>query len=132
MAVNVRAGDVDQLLLMPLSVRDWLPGDHLAFFVLDVVAELDLRAFLAGYRADGRGGAVYDPAMMLGVLVYAYCTGERSSRRIEQRLVEDVAYRVLAANQRPDHATLARFRRRHQDAIAGLFGQVLALCVTAG
>ena len=106
--------------------------DHLAFFVLDVVAELDLSSFYGAYRADGRGGWVYDPAMMLAVLVYAYCTGERSSRRIERRLVEDVAYRVLAVNQRPDHATLARFRRRHQDAIAGLFAQVLGLCVKAG
>lgn len=132
MTVNVRCGDVDQLLLMPPSVRDWLPEDHLAFFVGDVVAELDLALFFKAYRLDGRGGAVYDPAVMLSVLVYAYCTGERSSRRIERRLVEDVAYRVLAANQRPDHATLARFRRRHQDAIAGLFGQVLALCVKAG
>jgi transposase len=131
-AVNVRFGDVDQLMLMPPSVRDWLPEDHLAFFVLDVVAELDLAAFYAAYRIDGRGGSVYDPAMMLGVLVYAYCTGERSSRRIERRLVEDVAYRVIAVNQQPDHATLARFRRRHQQAIAGLFGQVLRLCVKAG
>jgi len=132
MAVNMRCGDVDQLLLMPLSVRDWLPADHLAFFVLDVVAELDVRPFLTAHRLDGRGGAVYDPAMMLSVLLYAYCTGERSSRRIERRLSEDVAYRVLAVNQVPDHATLARFRRRHQGAIAGLFGQVLALCVRAG
>lgn len=131
-AVNVRGGDRDQLLLMPLSVREWLPEDHLAFFVLDVVEELDVTAFLRAHRADGRGGAVFDPAMMLAVLIYAYCTGERSSRRIERRLVEDVAYRVLAANQRPDHATLARFRRRHQDAIAALFGQVLGLCVTGG
>lgn len=131
-AVNVRSGDVDQLMLMPPSVREWLPEDHLAFFVLDVVAELDLAAFLAVHRADGRGGSVYDPAMMLGVLLYAYSTGERSSRRIERRLVEDVAYRVLAANQQPDHATLARFRARHQDAIAALFGQVLGLCVKAG
>ena len=132
MAVNVRSGDVDQLLLMPPSVRDWLPEDHLAFFVLDVVAELDLDSFNAAHRADGRGGSVYDPAMMLAVLLYAYCTGERSSRRVERRLVEDVAYRVIAVNQQPDHATLARFRRRHQDAIAGLFGQVLGLCVKAG
>jgi transposase len=131
-AVNVRSGGLDQLLLMPLSVKDWLPEDHLAFFVVDVVSELDLAAFYAAYRADGRGGSVYDPAMMLGVLLYAYCTGERSSRRIERRLVEDVAYRVLAVNQSPDHATLARFRRGHQDAIAGLFGQVLGLCVRAG
>lgn len=130
--MNVRRGDVDQLMLLPPSVRDWLPEDHLAFFVLDVVAELDLTRFYGVYRVDGRGGSVYDPAMMLGVLLYAYCTGERSSRRIERRLVEDVAYRVLAVNQRPDHATLARFRCRHQDAIAGLFGQVLGLCVKAG
>ena len=109
-----------------------MPEDHLAFFVVDVVSELDLAAFYAAYRADGRGGSVYDPAMMLGALLYAYCTGERSSRRIERRLVEDVAYRVLAVSQSPDHATLARFRRRHQDAIAGLFGQVLGLCVRAG
>ena len=131
-AVNVRSGDVDQLMLMPPSVRDWLPEDHLAFFVIDTVAELDLREFFSVHRADGRGGSVYDPAMMLAVLLYAYCTGERSSRRIERRLVEDVGYRVLAANQQPDHATLARFRRRHQDAIAALFGQVLGLCVKAG
>jgi transposase len=132
MAVNVRGGDREQLFLMPPLVTDWLPEDHVAWFVLDVIAELDLAAFYAEFRLDGRGGAVYDPAMMLGVLVYAYCTGERSSRRIERRLVDDVAYRVLAANQHPDHATLARFRRRHQGAIAGLFGQVLALCVKAG
>ena len=130
--MNVRAGDVDQLMMMPPSVREWLPEDHLAFFVLDVVAELDLSAFYLAYRADGKGGSVYDPAMMLSVLLYAYCTGERSSRRIERRLVEDVAVRVVAANQRPDHATLAPFRRRHQDAIAALFGQVLGLCVKAG
>jgi len=104
---------VDQLLLMPPSVREWLPEDHLAFFVVDVVAELDLTPFFTAYRLDGRGGAVYDPGMMLSVLLYGYCTGERSSRRMERRLVEDVAYRVVAANQRPDHATLARFRRRH-------------------
>lgn len=131
-AVNVRSGDVDQLMLMPPSIRDWLPEDHLAFFVLDTVTELDLSEFFAAYRADGRGGSVYDPAMMLGVLLYAYATGERSTRRIERRLVEDVAYRLLAANQQPDHATLARFRARHQDAIAALFGQVLGLCVKAG
>jgi transposase len=117
---------------MPPSVRDWLPENHLAFFIADVVAELDLAEFYDDYRDDGRGGAVYDPAMMLAVLLYAYCTGQRSSRRIERRLVEDVAYRVLAANQQPDHATVARFRRRHQDAIASVFGQVLALCVQAG
>ena len=132
MAVNVRRVVRDQQYLMPPSVTDWLPADHLAFFVVDVVTELDLTAFAAGLREDGRGGAAYDPEVLVSVLLYAYCTGERSSRRVERRLVEDVAYRVIAANQTPDHATIARFRRRHQSAIAGLFVQVLGLCVQAG
>lgn len=100
--------------------------------MLDVVAELDLSAFYAVYRLDGRGGAAYDPQIMLAVLIYAYCTGERSSRRIEKRLIEDVAFRVVAANQRPDHATVARFRVNHETAVAGLFGQALAVCARAG
>ena len=132
MPYNFVCGDRDQLMLMPPSVADWLPEGHLAWFVLDVVAELDLSGFRARYRLDGRGGAAYDPQLLLGVLVYAYCVGERSSRKIEKRLIEDVAYRVLAANQQPDHATIARFRVEHQDAIAGLFGQVLAVCARSG
>lgn len=129
---NFVAADRDQLLLMPPSVAEWLPEDHLVWFVLDVVAELDLREFLAAYRADGRGGAAYDPAMMVALLVFAYCVGERSSRRIQRRCVEDVAFRVLAANLAPDHATIARFRVTHQEALAGLFAQVLGLCERAG
>lgn len=132
MAYNFAPVDREQLLLMPPSVAEWLPEDHLAWFVLDVVAELDMSSFLAAYRLDGRGGAAYDPRMMLALLVYAYCVGERSSRKIERRLVEDVAFRVVAANQQPDHATIARFRVNHQSAIAGLFGQVLAVCARAG
>jgi transposase len=132
MPVNVREADRDQLWLMPPSVADWLPEDHLAWFILDAVKELDLSGFYASYRADGRGGATYDPAAMLAVLLYAYCSGERSSRRIERRLIEDIAYRVLSANQHPDHATLARFRQRHEGAIAELFVQILGLCVDAG
>ncbi len=132
MTYNFVAVDREQLMLMPPSVADWLSEDHLAWFVLDVVAELDLTGFRSGYRADGRGGAAYDPAMMLAVLIYAYCTGERSSRRIERRLVEDVAFRVVAANQQPDHATIARFRATHESAIASLFGQVLAVCAKQG
>lgn len=117
---------------MPPSVAEWLPADHLAWFVLDVVDELDLAEFVAAYRADGRGGAAYDPVMMVALLVYAYCVGERSSRRIQRRCVEDVAFRVVAANHGPDHATIARFRVTHQEALAGLFGQVLRLCERAG
>jgi transposase len=130
--VNVRAVERDQQWLMPPSLREWLPPDHLAWFILDVVAELDLSRFYGGMRSDGRGGASYDPALMVGVLFYAYCVGERSSRRIERRLTEDVAFRVVAANQCPDHATLARFRRTYQDAVAGLFAQVLGLCAAGG
>ncbi|MCZ7532628.1 MAG: transposase [Acidimicrobiia bacterium] len=130
--VNLRTVDRDQLLLMPPSLSDWLPPDHLAWFIVDVVAELDLSGFYRSLRVDGRGGASYDPEAMLGVLLYAYCVGERSSRRIEQRLCDDVAFRVVAANQTPDHATLARFRRRHHDAIAGVFSQVVGLCVSEG
>lgn len=122
--VNLRAVERDQQFLMPPSVSDWLPDDHLAWFILDLVAELDLAELYASLRADGRGGAAYHPEMMLAVLLYAYCVGERSSRRIERRLIEDVAFRVVAANQQPDHATLARFRARHREAVAGLFSQV--------
>jgi transposase len=117
---------------MPPSVADWLPEDHLAWFVLDVVDELDLAGFEARYRSDGRGAAAYHPAMMVALWLYAYCVGEQSSRRIERRCVEDVAFRVIAANQRPDHCTLARFRQNHAEALSGLFAQVLACCARAG
>ena len=132
MGYNFVPVDRDQLMLMPPSVAEWLPEDHLAWFVIDVVAELDLAEFLSAHRSDGRGGAAYHPSMMLSLLVYAYSIGERSSRRIERRCVEDVAFRVVAANQQPDHATIARFRSTHETAIAGLFAQVLQVCARAG
>jgi len=100
--------------------------------VLDAVAELDLSAFYASYRGDGHGRAAHDPAMMVALLLYGYAIGERSSRRLERRCVEDVATRVICANQAPDHATIARFRQRHETALAGLFGEVLALCAQVG
>src|SRR5712692_7716941 len=131
MSYNFVAVERDQLMLMPPSVAEWLPEDHLAWFVIDVVDELDLSGFIAGYRPDGGGGAAYDPAMMVALLVYAYAVGERSSRRIERRCVEDVAFRVVAANQVPDHATIARFRAVHESALGALFAQVLALCARA-
>jgi len=131
-AHNFLAYDREQQFLMPPSLAEWLPEDHLAFFLLDVVDELDLEPFQARYRRGGAGRAAYDPKMLLAVLLYAYCIGERSSRRIERRLCEDVAFRVIAANQAPDHATIARFRAEHEEAIKGLFTQALALCATAG
>src|SRR5688500_7147335 len=132
MAQNFIACDREQELLLPPSLREWLPEDHFAWFVLDAVGELDLAAFSAGYRDDGWGRAAHDPAMMVALFVYAYAIGERSSRGIERRCRDDVAFRVITANQAPDHATIARFRVRHEGAIAGLFGEVLALCARSG
>ncbi|MCA1853196.1 MAG: IS1182 family transposase [Beggiatoa sp.] len=132
MAPNFLFCDRDQELLLPPSLREWLPEDHLAWFVLDAVDELDLSAFYAAYREDGWGRAAFDPQMMVALLLYAYAVGERSSRQIERRCREDVAFRVLTANQIPDHATIARFRARHEQALADTFAQVLALCARAG
>src|SRR3954454_15290507 len=126
------ACDRDQSFLMAPDVGEWLPERHLAWFVIDAVAEMDLEAFYAAHRVDGRSRPPYDPAMMVALLLYAYSRGIRSSRVIERACEEDVAFRVLAAQQRPDHATVARFIERHQDAIAGLFGEVLALCAKQG
>ena len=132
MAQNFLACDRDQELLSPPSLREWLPEDHLTWFVLDAIDELDLSAFYGAYREDGWGRAAFEPQMMVALLLYAYAAGERSSRGIERRCREDVAFRVITANQIPDHATIARFRARHERALAGTFTQVLALCAQAG
>jgi transposase len=132
MPQNFLGCDREQVFLLPPSVDDWLPADHFARFVIAVVEEIDLAAFYADYRRDGHGRAAHDPAMMVALLVYAYARGQRSSRVIERACVEDIAFRVIAANRRPDHCTIARFRRRHETALAGLFSEVLALCAQAG
>jgi transposase len=132
MAYNFRRGDPDQPFLLPPDLRDWLPADHLAWFVRDVVDQLDLEPFLCSYRADGHGHPAYDPKMLLGMLLYGYAIGVRSSRQLERRCREDLAFRVLAGNQLPDHATIARFRVRHQQALAGFLVQSLRLCAAAG
>src|SRR4051812_48006541 len=93
---------------------------------------MDLSEFYAGYRADGHGRPAHDPAMMVALLVYAYARGQRSSRVIERGCFEDIAFRVISANRQPDHTTIARFRQRHERALAALFGQVLGLCAQAG
>ena len=100
----------DQPLLLPVDMREWLPEDDLVFVVLDAVATLDLGAFRRRYRADGHGRAAFDPEMMVALLLYGYCQGERSSRVIERRCVRDVGYRVIGGGLRPGHATIARFR----------------------
>ncbi len=99
--------DREQVLLMPVSLRDWLPESHLAWFVLAAVEELDLSAFYAAYRQDANGRPAHDPAMMVALLLYAYARGQRSSRVIERGCVEDVAFRVIAANRRPDHCRVS-------------------------
>jgi transposase len=132
MAQRFIACDREQSFLMPPDVREWLPERHLAWFVIDAVAEMDLDGFYAAHRVDGRCRPPYDPAMMVALLLYAYARGIRSSRVIERACEEDVAFRVLAAQQRPDHATIARFLERHEAAIAGLFGEVLTLCARSG
>ena len=128
-----RPYSLDQHLLLPPDLRDWLPEGHLALFVSDVVDELELSAIVSVYeRGDGRGQPPYHPALMVKLLLYAYCTGKPSSRKIERATYDEVPYRVLAADQHPDHDSLAEFRRRHLDALAGLFVQVLQLCQAAG
>ncbi len=94
--------DRDQVLLMSPSMRDWLPEGHLAWFVVDAVAEMDLSGFYGAYRVDGHGRPAHEPAMMVALWLYAYAKGQRSSRVIERECVEDIAYRVIAANQVPD------------------------------
>jgi transposase len=132
MAPNFLSCDREQDFLMAPSVREWLPRGHLAWFLLDVVERLDLAAFYAEYRVDGSGRPAHDPGMMVALLLYAYAVGERSSRRIERRCTEDVAFRVIAANRAPDHTTVSRFRQRHAQRLAGLFVQVLQMCAKAG
>ena len=132
MAMGFIGCDRDQVFLMPPSLREWVPEDHLVWTVLDAVAEMDLGAFYASYRADGHGRPAYEPSMMVALLLYAYARGNRSSRAIERACVEDVAYRVVAANLVPDHSTIAEFRVRHEAALAELFTGVLGLCGQAG
>ena len=124
--------DPDQQLLLPAALQEWLPEDHLAYFISDVVDQLDLSVITARYEQERRGGPPYHPRMMVKVLLYGYCTGVASSRRIAQRLHEDIAFRVLAANNTPDFRTISDFRKDHLEALGDLFLQVLALCQQAG
>ncbi len=132
MAYSFVPCDRDQPFLMPPSLLDWLPEDHLVWTILVSVQEMDLSAFYAAYRPDGHGRPAYEPSMMVALLLYAYTRGNRSSRGIERECREDVAYRVICANLVPDHSTIAQFRKRHETALAELFTSVLSLCRQAG
>ncbi|MGN6170201.1 MAG: transposase, partial [Solirubrobacteraceae bacterium] len=122
----------EQGFLLPPDVRDWLPADHLAWFLIEAVAEMDLSAMYLAYRADGHGRAAYEPRMMVTLLLYSFANDVRSSRAIECHCRQDVAYRVITGNLIPDHATIARFVARHERALGELFTQVLELCDRAG
>lgn len=127
-----REYDPDQLLLLPPDMNEWLPDGHLVYFIRDIAAQLDLSALYKSYDGSKGGHPPYHPELMVALLLYAYCVGEPSSRKIERATYESVPFRVLAADQHPDHDTIAAFRHRHLEALAGLFVQVLRLCRKAG
>lgn len=127
-----RPYEPEQMLLMPVALQEWLPPDHMAYFISDVVDHLDLAAIMSRYEGEERGYPPYHPRMMVKVLLYAYCIGEPSSRKIERRLHEDIAFRVLAANNTPNFRTISDFRKDHLEALGGLFLEVLRLCQRAG
>src|SRR5713101_6873598 len=132
MAKTYRPYVPEQDLLLPPSLRDWLPEDHLAYFVSDLIDQLDLSAITAVYEDEERGYPPYHPVMLTKMLVYGYCVGVFSSRRIQKRLLEDVAFRVLAAGNQPDFRTIADFRKLHLQALEALFQQVLRLVLEVG
>jgi transposase len=127
-----RPYEPDQLFLMPPSLKEWLPEDHLAYFVSDIVERMELSAIEEGYKKEERGYPPYHPVMMVKVLLYAYSTGVYSSRRIAKKLLEDIAFRVLAAGNQPDFRTISDFRKRHLEAMKGLFVQIVKICREAG
>jgi transposase len=131
-ALSYRPVVRDQAFLLPPDMREWLPEDHLVWLVLDIVDQLDRSALHARHPNSGAGRAAYDPDMLLALLIYAYCQGVRSSRQIEQRCITDVAFRVLCAQDIPDHCTIARFRAEHEQVFAHLFTQVLLVAAAAG
>ncbi|MGI5240505.1 transposase [Dactylosporangium sp. CA-139066] len=132
MAYNFISCSADGLSLPGHDLRGWLPSQHLCWQVLKIVGELDLSEFLRGYRTDGQGAAAYPPQVLLSLVLYCYCKGVRSSRRIEGACLGDVGCRIITSNQHIDHATIARFLRRHRDRMKALFVQVLALCAQRG
>lgn len=132
MPQNFKPCDRSQRFLLAPDMREWLPDDHLAFFILDTTEGLDLDRFYRSYRADGWGRAAFDPRMMVSLVLYAFAVGERSTRGIERRCTEDVAFRVITANETPDHSTIARFIDRHRDALQELLSQTVVVCVRAG
>lgn len=132
MSKTYRPYEPDQMFLLPPSLIEWLPKDHLVFFVRDVLDKIDLSPIMSVYEQEERGFPPYHPKVMTGILLYGYCTGITSSRKLAQRCQEDVAFRVLAANNGPDFRTISDFRKRHLEALQHLFVEILNLCQKAG
>jgi transposase len=132
MGQNFVTAERDQLFLLPPDARDWLPGRHLAWAVLEAAGELEMAPFTAWYRADGQGRPAYHPRLMAGLVMYCYCKGIRSSRAIEMATWDDVGARVICGNRHPDHATVARFVTHHETAVKGLLVQSLVACAKQG
>ncbi len=132
MAYNFIKCSRDQVYLMPPTLQEWLPPKDLVWLVIDAVEEMNLRDFYKKYRIDGKGQAAFEPSMIVALLVYAYCLGIRSSREIEQLCGRDIGFKVITANQVPDHTTICRFRKENGKALENLFQDVLKLCKEAG
>jgi transposase len=132
MAYNFKECNRDQVYLLPPSLQEWLPEKDFVWLLLDAVAEMELVAFYEKYRQDGKGQSAFNPSMMVSLLLYAYSLGVRSSREIEKLCERDIGFKVIAANQVPDHSTISRFRKDNGPALEELFNQVLSLCREAG
>jgi len=132
MSKTYRSYEPDQMFLMPPSLLEWLPEDHLVFFLGDVLESMDLSPITSVYEDESRGYPPYHPKVMTGILLYGYCNGVRSSRKLARHCQEDVAFRVLAANNTPDFRTISDFRKRHVETLKHLFAEILLMCKKAG
>lgn len=132
MAYNFISSDRDQMHLLPPDMRDWLPGNHLVWFIMEIVSHLDLTPFYQRYNPKGEGRAAYNPSVMTALYFYSYCTGVRSSRKIEQLCIESVPFRIISGDRKLDHTAISRFRKNFATEVAGLFIQVLTLCCESG
>lgn len=132
MACNIKTCNREQIYLMPPSLLEWLPEKDMAWFIIDVVKQMDMTAYYRKYREDGRGQEAYDPAMMVALLLYAYSNGIRSSRAIERLCERDIGFKVIAGDEKPDHTTIARFRQDNGKKTEELFTEALKLCAKAG
>lgn len=132
MAYNFIECNREEVYLLPPSLKEWILEGDLVWFIIDAVGQMDLRGIYNKYRIDGKGQAAYEPSMMVSILLYAYCMGERSSRKIERLCERDIAFKIITANKVPDHTSICRFRKENGERLGSLFAEVLKLCSKAG